>query len=285
VNLPFLQIRQKMEGAFSNLELKEPLEINSKIKEERLSSKKILAVWKTDSKNINPPRRNGAIRFVCLSDTHTKHQALVNRIPEGDVLIHTGDFTLRGHSQEVHSFNDFLRDLPHKYKVVIAGNHDVTFHPEYYLKKGKRFHTTLQDHVAVKKSLSSCIYLEDSEVTVEGIRIYGSPWQPEFCDWAFNLERGPEIKKKWDLIPKGIDVLMTHGPPHGKHGGIVVSGLDAGCEELAIAIKRIQPPVHVFGHIHEGYGITNDDKTTYINASSCTFHYKPSNEPIVFDIM
>jgi len=107
---------------------------------------------------------------------------------------------------------------------------------------------------------------------------------PFFCDWAFNLDRGPNIKEKWDLIPtSGIDILLTHGPPQ-LHGGVTFKGEDTGCEDLLNAIKRAQPLVHVFGHVHEGYGVTKDEICTYINASICTFNYKPTNKPVVFDL-
>jgi len=137
--------------------------------------------------------------------------------------------------------------------------------------------------VEVKALLTNCTYLEDSEVTVKGIRIYGSPWQPEFCDWAFNMICGDECKKIWKLIPRGIDVLLTHGPPYG-HGDKTFSGVRTGCEELLHTIQRTKPAVHIFGHIHEGYGISQDNGVYFINASICTLKYQPTQLPIVFDV-
>ncbi len=90
------------------------------------------------------------------------------------------------------------------------------------------------------------------------------------CDSkAFNLDRGAPLKAKWDLIPNGTDVLMTHGPPHGQLGGRVINGsIDAGCEELTIALARVKPIVHVYGHIHEGYGVyLSRDGTACINGA------------------
>ena len=76
--------------------------------------------------------------------------------------------------------------------------------------------------------------------------------QPEFFDWAFNLERGAEILKKWEKIPPGIDILLSHSPPVG-HGDFCVSGVRAGCVELLSTVqRRVKPKYHVFGHIHEG---------------------------------
>lgn len=88
-------------------------------------------------------------------------------------------------------------------------------------------------------------------MTVEGLRIYGSPWQPEYGNWAFNLDRGAPLKAKWDLIPEGVDILITHGPPKG-FGGQTREG-DVGCDDLLEAVNRVKPLIHVFGHIHEGY--------------------------------
>jgi Icc-related predicted phosphoesterase len=107
--------------------------------------------------------------------------------------------------------------------------------------------------------------------------------QPEFGGWGFNVERGPEIKRKWDLIPDNVDVLLTHGPPRG-HGGRAKSGVDAGCADLLDACARVKPLVHVFGHIHEDYGVSEDAHTKYINASTCTIRYEPRNPAVIVDV-
>jgi len=79
-----------------------------------------------------------------------------------------------------------------------------------------KFQPKKEEPKVVKQLLRNCTYLEDSGTVINGIRIWGSPWQPWFCDWAFNVERG-ELMKYWKLIPTDTDVLMTHGPPIG-HG-------------------------------------------------------------------
>jgi len=111
---------------------------------------------------------------------------------------------------------------------------------------------------------------------------YGSPWQPEFLDWAFNLKRGKECQNKWDLIPHDADILITHGPPLG-YGDRTSTGFLCGCEDLLHAIQsRDQPPrLHIFGHIHEANGTWHDGKTLYVNACTCTFFYQATNKPIV----
>ncbi|XP_022111965.1 metallophosphoesterase MPPED2-like isoform X1 [Acanthaster planci] len=244
---------------------------------------------------INPdiPIPEGAVRFVCISDTHNQAARLLPTIPDGDILIHAGDFTNIGRPREIKRFNEFLGQLPHRHKVVIAGNHEVTFDRQLMTEQSSHvfmsFATALQevkqeDWKHIPSLLTNCTYLEDAEVNIMGFRIYGSPWQPEFCDWAFNLPRGQPLLDKWNLIPAGIDVLVTHGPPLG-HGDLTTSKERAGCVELLTTIqRRVKPKYHIFGHIHEGYGVTTDNKTTFINASICTVNYSPSNKPIVFDL-
>jgi predicted phosphodiesterase len=230
----------------------------------------------------------GHKRFVCISDTHGMH-GQIPRLPKGDVLIHAGDFSSTGEVRQIESFEAWLSGLPYEHKIVIAGNHDITFHEQFYEKSWKRFHHHLQDAAHARAALAESefvTYLEDSETSVYGLRIYGSPWQPEFCDWAFNLPRGRPCADKWAQIPDGIDILITHGPPQG-HGDLALGGHRAGCEDLLQRVRKLRPRAPrwcVFGHIHEGYGATADEVTTYINASTCNLKYKPRNPPIVFDV-
>jgi predicted phosphohydrolase len=205
------------------------------------------------------------MKLIAIADTHGLHRSL--EIADGDILIHTGDLTRHGSLDDVSEFNDFLGTLPHPYKIVIAGNHDLCFEKE---------------RKACDELLTNCIYLQDQEVTIDGVRVYGSPWQPWFYDWAINLERGPEIRAKWDLIPEGIDILITHGPPYGI-GDLTSRGEYVGCQDLLEVIEKIKPGVHIFGHIHEGYRITSNGITTFINDSVCDHHYQPVNPPLVYD--
>lgn len=136
----------------------------------------------------------------------------------------------------------------------------------------------------IRGVLTNCTYVQDELLEIWGIRIYGTPWQPEFCNWAFNIPRGQPCLDKWNQIPDDIDILITHTPPLG-HGDLCCSGVRAGCVELLNSIqKRIKPKYHVFGHIHEGYGITSDGRVIYVNASTCDINYLPNNPPIVFDV-
>ncbi len=204
--------------------------------------------------------------IVAISDTHGLHASL--DIPEGDVLIHAGDLTRLGSLDDVIAFNDFLGTLPHPNKIIIAGNHDLCF----------------ENHRKVCEGLlTNCIYLQDQEIIINGVKFYGSPWQPWFYDWAFNLKRGPEIRTKWDLIPEDTDVLITHGPPYGI-GDMTIRGEQTGCQDLLEVVEKIKPRVHIYGHIHEGYGITSNKATTFINASCCDHLYQMVNPPLVFEL-
>jgi len=203
------------------------------------------------------------VRIVVISDTHARHARLT--VPPGDILAYAGDLTNHGALEDVVAFDRFLAALPHRHKLVIAGNHDFCFErqPE-----------------AARAALRHATYLEDDAITLEGIRFYGSPWQPWFWDWAFNLHRGPPIRAKWELIPDDTDVLITHGPPLG-YGDRVRGGGRVGCQDLLERVQQVKPRYHLFGHIHEDYGVSSDGTTTYVNASICDLAYRPRRSPIV----
>lgn len=126
------------------------------------------------------------------------------------------------------------------------------------------------------------IYLEDESCVWEGIKIHGSPWQPRFFNWAFNLPRGEPLRQKWAMIPSDTDILITHSPPRFTLDRTRF-GQAVGCEELTAAIARIKPKVHLFGHIHEAYGVRVHADVMSINASICTVRYKPTQPPIALD--
>jgi Icc-related predicted phosphoesterase len=206
------------------------------------------------------------MRIVCISDTHHLENHMKEKIPEGDVLVHSGDFTNVGSKEDVVAFNNWIGKLPHKYKIVIAGNHDWLL----YNKKNAR------------KFLTNCIYLEDEETIIDGKIFYGSPWTPIFFCWAFmGTER--ELKEKWDNIPDHTDVLITHGPPYGILDRNI-EGYYTGSKALIEKVLELKPKLHIFGHIHESYGVKRNDFTCFVNASTCNRSYVPVNKPIVVDI-
>ena len=216
------------------------------------------------------------MKFTCISDTHGKHDLL--KIPDADVIFHSGDCTGRGRESEIVEFLEWYGKLPHKHKVLIAGNHDFGFE-----SNKERYKKIAEDN--------GIIYLQDSGCEIEGIKIWGSPQTPEFCDWAFNCwrteklaelsDRYEYIGKFWDMIPDDTDILITHGPPYDI---MDKCPNPVGCVELRKKILEIKPKFHIFGHIHEGAGhllhdymdpeITDLD-TMFINASSLDGRYIP----------
>jgi Icc-related predicted phosphoesterase len=212
------------------------------------------------------------MKLVLLSDTHTFHNQVV--VPEGDVLVHAGDMCLEGSVKEAQSCLDWLNKQPHKHVVAIAGNHDWAF-------------ALLARKVLL--NFGRIIYLQNSSANIDGVNFYGSPVQPEFCDWAFNVPRGPKIKKYWDMIPEAgmVDVLITHGPPMGiLDQAAPHRGSDhLGCEELMERVKEVVPLVHVFGHIHGSAGSKIVGQTHFVNASVVDESYKIVNSPRVISIM
>eukprot|EP00747_Dinoflagellata_sp_TGD_P217955 gnl/TRDRNA2_/TRDRNA2_90274_c0_seq2.p1 gnl/TRDRNA2_/TRDRNA2_90274_c0~~gnl/TRDRNA2_/TRDRNA2_90274_c0_seq2.p1 ORF type:complete len:362 (-),score=28.62 gnl/TRDRNA2_/TRDRNA2_90274_c0_seq2:503-1588(-) len=247
-------------------------------------------LWRLVSDPMRQEKPEGWTRFVCFSDTHGLHNEIPrSHRPKADVLLHGGDFTNTGEPDQVKSFTSWLQDYPAKHKVVIAGNHDLTIQPDFYQRAWRRFHrrpfNSTKARAVLLDDARDWVYLEDGSTEVMGYRIYGSPWQPTFGDWAFNVERGAASRAVWSRIPQDVDILITHGPPYGI-GDLCISGKRAGCKDLLEAIRNlaVPPAVSVFGHIHEGYGIANDSNTLFLNPSTCTIDYAPTNPPIVVDL-
>lgn len=209
------------------------------------------------------------MRIVCISDTHSLHRNL--SVPDGDLLIHAGDCLGAGTLEELDVLNDWLGSLPHKHKILIAGNHDWCFQHTPELAQERVTHAQ---------------YLQDSGVCIEGVRIWGSPWTPEFMDWAFNLPRGQALAEKWATIPQDTDLLITHGPPAGILDSVPCGphDLSVGCADLEQAVANRSIKLHVFGHIHEGYGMVDRNGCRYVNASTCTERYRPVNLPVVLEL-
>jgi predicted phosphohydrolase len=195
------------------------------------------------------------MRIVAVADTHLFTDDI--QIPDGDVFVHAGDMCRGGDLEELTDAAAWIMSLPHRHKVIVAGNHDWLF---------------VHDPLLARALFAGAFYLQDDEVVIDGIRFYGSPWQPEFNDWAFNLPRGPEIARVWAKIPRGLDVLITHGPPAGigDRGGYGPER--AGCEDLRVRVAEVAPRVHMFGHIHQDGGAWQLGPTLYANVTAweCT---------------
>jgi Icc-related predicted phosphoesterase len=215
------------------------------------------------------------MKITLISDTHNKHKLITQDLPGGDLLIHAGDISSMGYEHEIREFCKWYNSLDnYTNKVFIAGNHDWGF--QINTEKVKE----------ILDFYENITYLEDNEVLVgeELVSVYGSPWQPEFYNWAFNLPRnGYELKEKWGNIPSNTDILITHGPAYGYVDKVIGRVENLGCELLTERIKEIKPKIHVCGHIHSGYGYTFDGDTHYINASVLNESYIYYNKPLTID--
>lgn len=217
-------------------------------------------------------------RITFISDTHNKHKQITNDLPGGDIIIHAGDISSMGYKHEIEQFCKWFDGLnQYDFKVFIAGNHDWGFQNK------------TEDVMQIVNSYKNIDYLQDDSVQVgedmdKLIKIYGTPWQPEFYNWAFNLPRkGIELAEKWGQIPKNTDILITHGPAWGYVDKVIGRYENLGCELLVDRIKTIKPKIHVCGHIHSGYGYVFDGDTHYINASVLSEEYKYTNKPLTVD--
>lgn len=207
------------------------------------------------------------MKIVCISDTHDQHDRI--SLPDGDMLLHAGDFSSMGTFQQVTQFLDWFGQQPHRHKVFIAGNHDFLAEREPGL-----FRSLIPAH---------CHYLENQGVNIEGLHLWGSPMTPWFFDWAFNRQRGEDIRRYWEAIPLETDLLITHGPPYGIRD-LNLHGVLTGCEDLNQRIWEVAPRAHVFGHIHEGHGITEANDIRFVNSSCLDVSYQAVHQPIVIEV-
>lgn len=209
------------------------------------------------------------MRIVCISDTHNINEGFT--VPDGDLLIHAGDATSDGEPWEIERFAEWFRSLPHRHKVFVAGNHDWMFQRE---------------NEKARAMMHGFCYLEDESVAIEGLKLHGSPWTPQYKTyvWAYILDRGRPLAEKWSLIPDDVDILVTHCPPSGilDRSG---SDISAGCEDLLERVLEVRPRLHVFGHMHPSHGVIERDGTTFVNASIAgDSGYTPEYEAVVIDI-
>ncbi|MGA2606219.1 MAG: metallophosphatase domain-containing protein [Terriglobia bacterium] len=204
------------------------------------------------------------MRIVLISDTHGLHRQL--EVPNGDLLIHAGDFTLNSKPPSIVSdFNSWLGSLPHRYKIIIPGNH------EFILEEQRN-----------RGAITNAILLVDSGVEIEGLKIWGSPTTALYGG-AFGKSRPEDRKRLWAQIPDGLDILITHTPPFAilDHGGSAERR--EGCPQLLEAVFRAFPRLHVFGHIHAGAGTLRTTDTLFVNASLMGEDGSLRRKPLVVD--
>ena len=217
----------------------------------------------TNRKSIRTSKSNASLRLVLLSDTHQLHREV--DVPNGDILIHAGDFTMFSKSMNaIADFNEWLGQLPHRHKVVLPGNH------EFFLEADP----------SARFMLDNALVLINEVTEIEGLRIWGSPVTPLYGG-AFGLSAIEDRLRVYAQIPSDIDVLVTHGPPYGILDLSSDSGLHSGCHELFDAVMRVRPRLHVFGHVHSAHGIFQTDQTTFVNAALLGLDGDLENSPIV----
>lgn len=212
------------------------------------------------------------MRIVCVSDTHNQLDKI--KIPDGDLLLHSGDFTDRGTLQQVAKELCLLGKLPHINKCIIAGNHDFLFQKEPSLAK----------QIAVDNGLT---YLEGSSVEIEGLTIFGSPYTTYFFNWAFNFEEQDldQAREHWNLIPDNTNIIITHGPPRSILD-FVPRGQHVGCGPLLHKLLDLpELLLHSFGHVHFSTGYEQHGNKHFINSSICNEQYHPVNNPYIVDIV
>lgn len=218
------------------------------------------------------------MKITFISDTHAKHNQVTSSLPGGDVLIHAGDISNKGYRTEIQDFIKWFSTIEnYTHKIFIAGNHDFS----------------CQDEVSAVQELlrlnPGSEYLYDDMFLIgdesadydDMVKVWGSPWQPEFYNWAFNLPRqGAELKEVWNMIPSDVDILITHGPPYGHLDYVTYSKQNVGCELLRDRIDLIKPKIHVFGHIHSSYGYKFDGTTHFFNAAVLDERYNFTQKPL-----
>lgn len=229
------------------------------------------------------------LKILLFSDTHGKESELILPNVEVDMAIFAGDAgTYKNPHQNIQSvlnFIDWYASVPNiKHKIWIGGNHC----------------TSIEAGLVDAKTLSkekNLIYLEDETIEIDGLKIFGSPWTPQFHSWSFNAQRGEEINKHWQLIEPNTDIIITHGPPANcDFLDRCMDGQKVGCSDLTKRIVETKSCfLNIHGHIHEGYGHTTkeimseDGETverviTFVNASVLNHRYELVNKPWVIEI-
>lgn len=213
--------------------------------------------------NRDKPKDADKVRLVLMADTHGQHWTI--HVPDGDVLIHAGDFTLFNRSRDsVLDFNRWLLKRPHRRKVIIPGNHEFKF-----------------ADLRWRRLISAATFLLNEGTEIDGIKMWGSPLTPANLG-SFGADDGDDCRRIFSRIPKGTDLVITHGPPLGILD--VGSGnRNQGCTHLLDAIRRVRPALHVFGHIHQSYGKARVGGTVFVNAALAGPGYNLVRQPVVID--
>lgn len=198
------------------------------------------------------------MKLLHLSDTHGCHHRLYD-LPDADVLVHSGDFTLTGSEAEAIDFLNWFCDMPYRHKIFICGNHDDCLYGANIDGLDSNVH-----------------YLCNSGIEIEGLKFYGVPMFMGDCltDHQSN---------NYARIPADTDILITHSPAFGILD--LDNGINYGSEELLKAVSKINPQIHLFGHIHSQHGIVSIGHTVFSNGAISGVDSSVLNVPNVLDLM
>lgn len=233
-----------------------------------------------DQIQTNSVSSKGTLKICHISDLHNRHSKVA--IPECDLLICSGDISGMGYRSEVESFFKwFNRQHQATYKVLVAGNHDITFDPKKNLDGCKPEWLIETMYNLYMRDSPNNFYLENDSCEIMGLKIWGSPYSSWFNGetWGFNVHRGKESNDLYSTIPLGTDIVITHGPPFGHNDWCRDVRTAIGCEDLRYHVQRVKPLLCLSGHIHESYGYDFDNDTYYFNGAICDLSYNPVNAP------
>lgn len=215
--------------------------------------------------------------ITAISDTHARWQNL--QIPECDILISCGDYSYKGERELIKSFHEWLNKQPAKHVISLQGNHELYVEKNWYESKN-----------IAETACPRVHFVDHHLLEIEGLKIFCSSFTPTFNNWAWNLDRGEDIKTIWDGIPEDIDVLATHGPPAGildvvyRADGITPKE-SVGCHDLMDKVLKCKNlKYHFFGHIHGSHGYREFMGKKFFNCSICDEIYMPSHPITVLEI-
>ena len=197
------------------------------------------------------------MKILHLSDTHGAHRRLPG-LPEADVIVHSGDFTMTGSEAEALDFLNWFCDLPQKQKIFICGNHDACLYGANVDGLDKNVH-----------------YLCNSGIEIDGVKFYGVPMFMEDCV----TERQAKF---YENIPSDTDVLITHSPAYGILD--FDDNINCGSEELLAKLPSLNLKAHLFGHIHAQHGVLNQNGTIFSNGAIMNGDYSLLQSPNIIDI-
>jgi Icc-related predicted phosphoesterase len=206
-------------------------------------------------------------KLVCFSDTHTNFDFFV---PKADIILFAGDMSAET-PMRFYRFLKWFSGLDARYKVIVAGNHDI------YIEKNTSL--AREDF-----KINNVIYLENELVEIEGIKIWGGPYSPAFCDWGYQLYTVEQSREIWSKIPENTDIVLTHSPPLGILDQ-TCQGQHVGDRELLKRVKEVKPKYSFFGHEHNNGGkIYQEDGITFANLSLCNDFNSRVRKPLEFNI-